>query len=283
MPELPDVETFRAMVERYFKGSAVAEVTVHDAASLEDLDGPSLKRLLQRRPLLSAQRHGKFLFLDFDKQVTLSMHFGPAGSLARMATPDKEPTYSRLRLDFTNSFSLAYVNRRRIGRVRCVESVASFVRHARLGPDAIAHGLGVSEFSRLLDESRRPIKTLLTDQSKISGIGNTWSDEILFQSRTHPATPSASLTARQRSHLFRVLQKVLKIATIQDPTVDGFRDRLPPGFLLPHRHLGAHCPRCDNELSQLRLGGHTSIYCAHCQMRSSMATSAASSQAPISS
>jgi formamidopyrimidine-DNA glycosylase len=259
MPELPDVETFRAMVERHFKHAAVAGVTVHDPASLEDLDGPSLKRLLRRRPLLSAHRHGKFLFLDFDKQVTLSMHFGPAGSLIRMATSDKEPTHSRLRLDFTNWFSLAYVNRRRIGRVRRVESVTSVVRHAGLGPDAIARDLGVSEFSRLLDESRRPIKTLLTDQSKISGIGNTWSDEILFQSQIHPATPSASLSPRQRNHLFHVLRKVLTIAIIQDPTVDGFRDRLPPEFLLPHRHLGAACPRCGNELSQLRFGGHTSI------------------------
>jgi formamidopyrimidine-DNA glycosylase len=267
MPELPDVETFRAMVRRHFGGDPVSGVVVSDPKSFEGATVAAVQRRLKGRALSGTGRHGKYLFLDFNEHCVIVMHFGPAGSLARVTVDQEQPAYVRFRFDFSNGESLAYVNRRRIGRVRLVDSVANFLKQARLGPDALDPGFEFPDFAKRLAGRKQPIKGLLTDQKKISGIGNTWSDEILFQARIHPAIPAGALTPVQSRRLFRTMRSVLRTAIDLDPATNDFRSRLPARFLLPHRHTGGHCPRCDTELARTRAGGHTSTYCPHCQLQ----------------
>jgi formamidopyrimidine-DNA glycosylase len=108
-------------------------------------------------------------------------------------------------------------------------------------------------------------KLVLTDQSRLAGIDNTWCNEILFQARIHPATRAVELTAARTRTLFRSMRHVLQVAIDRDPLTDGFLTRLPSGFNLPHRHPGSHCPRCEAEQAQVALSGHTSTFCPHRQ------------------
>jgi formamidopyrimidine-DNA glycosylase len=265
MPELPDVENFRAMARRHFIDASVTRIVVSDPDILEDTTVATIRRQLKRRHLHDTGRHGKYLFLDFGDQRVIAMHFGPAGALCRVPAAHDEPAYVRFRLDFSNGDGLAYVNRRRIGRVRLVVSAASFIEQAGLGPDALDPHFGFPEFAKCFAGRKQPIKGLLVDQSKISGIGNTYSDEILFQARIHPAVPAGELNMDRGRSLFRAVRTVLRTAIDLDPTSGDFRSRLPADFLLPHRHPGGHCPRCGTELARVTLSGHTSTYCPRCQ------------------
>lgn len=267
MPELPDVETFRVMAQRDFLDASVSRVVVADPKSLEGATEATLRRRLKGRRLNGTGRRGKYLFLDFGDDTVIVMHFGPAGSLRRIPAGQEEPTYVRLRLDFSNGDGLAYLNPRRIGRVRLVESIASFIERAKLGPDAMDPEFAYSDFATRLAGRSQAIKALLTDQSKISGIGNTWSDEILFQARIHPAIPARALNADRCRVLFRSIRDVFRTAIDLDPTAADFDARCPANFLLPHRHPGGHCPRCGTELNRDVVGGHTSTYCPRCQPR----------------
>jgi formamidopyrimidine-DNA glycosylase len=265
MPELPDVETFRAQTQRGLAGASVSQVVVSDPASLEDATGAAVERRLKGRRLLGADRHGKYLFLNFGEETVIVMHFGPAGALRCLPAGEEQPSYVRFAIAFSNGIGLAYINRRRIGRVRLIDSTASFIEHARLGPDAMDNEFRFPQFAARLAGRNRPIKLLLMDQSRLSGIGNTYSDEILFQARIHPAIPARDLDANRSLRLYDCMRSVLGTAIDLDPTTDDFRERLPADFLMPHRYPGGHCPRCGTELRRIVLGGHTATYCPHCQ------------------
>jgi formamidopyrimidine-DNA glycosylase len=112
----------------------------------------------------------------------------------------------------------------------------------------------------LLADRDQPIKALLMDQTKIAGIGNTWSDEILFHARIQPAAAAGTLEQQQRA-LFNSIRSVFKTAIRLDPTTDDFQARLPPDFLLRHRHPGGHSPICGTELERVRISGHTATFC----------------------
>lgn len=265
MPELPDIEAFRALVQQHFVNDAVSRVVVSDPQCLEGVTAATVQRRLKGRAVQTTGRHGKYLFLGFGDTAVLVMHFGPAGSLRRVPAGEPQPDYVRFRLDFSGGDDLAYINRRRIGRVRLVDSIASFIEQAKLGPDALDPDFEYSDFAKLLAGRDQPIKVFLTDQSKLAGIGNTWSDEILFQARIHPAVRARTLDADQSRLLFNSIRRVLREAIDLDPISEDFLARLPAYFLLPHRHPGGHCPRCGTELERVSLGGHTSTYCPHCQ------------------
>jgi formamidopyrimidine-DNA glycosylase len=239
-------------------------VEVADPASLEGT-AAAARRGLEGHSLRDVGRHGKYLFLDFAEDTVLVMHFGPAGMLSFVPSGQDEPKYVRFRLDFANGERLAYVNRRRIGRVRLVESAAKLVEQSKLGPDALDPAFDFAAFQARVTGRKPAIKLVLTDQSRLAGIGNTWSDEILFQARIHPATPAVDLTVARTRTLFRAMRHVLEVAIDRDPLTDGFMARLPPNFILPHRHPDGHCPRCRTGLERVALSGHTSTFCPRCQ------------------
>jgi formamidopyrimidine-DNA glycosylase len=264
MPELPDVECIRRLVHRHFLGAQVMHVELADPAILEGT-AAAARRGLEFHRLREVHRHGKYLFLDFGEDTVLVMHFGPAGMLCRVQSGQDEPKYVRFRLEFENGDRLAYVNRRRIGRVRLVDSATRFLEKSELGPDALDPDFDCAAFQTRLSGRKSAAKLILTDQSRLAGIGNTWSDEILFQARIHPATSVVALTPARTRMLFRAMRHVLEVAIDRDPLTEGFLTRLPSDFILPHRHPHGHCPCCGTELERVALSGHTGIFCPRCQ------------------
>jgi formamidopyrimidine-DNA glycosylase len=265
MPELPDIEVFRRLVERNCIGLTVSNIDVVDAACLVGTTPASVTRLLKRHTLNGARRHGKVLFLDFGKAGVLTMHFGPAGSLEVVARAAALPPYVRLHVDLSGESRIAFIDRRRIGRVQVASSVEASVAESELGPDALDAAFGVAALAHSLAKTRMPIKLALIDQGRIAGIGNTYSDEILFQARLHPARAARSLETAETRGLMQSIRHVLRTAIACDPTEAAFRERLPPSFLLPQRQPGGHCPRDGTLLERMRLGGRTATFCPKCQ------------------
>jgi formamidopyrimidine-DNA glycosylase len=103
------------------------------------------------------------------------------------------------------------------------------------------------------------------DQEIVAGIGNIYSDEILFQARINPRVRIDRLPSDRLKHLFAVTRKVLKTAIARGAGSEEFTDRMPKGALLPERKKGGHCPRCRSELTISKVGGRTSYCCPRCQ------------------
>jgi formamidopyrimidine-DNA glycosylase len=103
------------------------------------------------------------------------------------------------------------------------------------------------------------------DQAVIAGIGNIYSDEILFQARMHPRTRSDWLTTEMGTRLFSCIKEVLQTAVAAGAGAERLVDRLPETFFIPQRKKGARCPRCGAEIETVKFSGRTAYYCARCQ------------------
>jgi formamidopyrimidine-DNA glycosylase len=265
MPELPDVEIFRQVVDRQCLGRRIERAVVADPGILDNISANALADRLAGAVVRSAHRHGKHLLIAAPPAGVLAMHFGMNGALRFLADKQEEPPYLRLFVDFAGGGRLLYINPRRLGRVALADSAEAFVAAAGLGPDALDPGFDLPAFAGVLAGRKRDIKSVLMEQSLLAGIGNIYSDEILFQAGIHPATPAMRLDRGRAEHLFRTMKRVLQTAIDHAAGAESGGERLPPGFLLPERRRGGHCPHCNRPLATLKRGARTGYFCPHCQ------------------
>jgi len=259
MPELPDVETFRRYVEATSLDQPIVQVHIAEPALLQDVSPRSLRRTLVPHRFVTTRRHGKHLLVRLDNGAWLALHFGMSGELACFRSEQKTPPYSRVILDFDKGNHLAYVSPRKLGHISLARDPQEFIARKRLGPDALA--LDRRTFRELARDSRGSVKAWLMNQEAIAGIGNIYSDEILFQARLQPKRALDSLSDADLGRLFNSLRKVLTtaIAAKADPAA------MPRGFLLPRREKGGRCPHCGMLLGTMRAGGRTCYFCTRCQ------------------
>ena len=265
MPELPEVETFKRRVADKCRGRAVDHVEVPDPGILEGISAPEIERRLEGERLGPARRHGKHLFIALSNAGVLALHFGMNGFPALVAKGAADPPYTRLVLALSDGERLAYVNPRRLGRVGLTDSVQAFIAAAGLGPDVLDRAFDAKAFAAILESSKRDIKSVLMDQALMAGIGNIYSDEILFQAQIFPGAAANRLEGDAVKRLFSAMKRTLESAIERGAGSERGEERLPAGFLARERHAGGHCPRCGGLLATAKKGGRTFYYCRRCQ------------------
>lgn len=263
MPELPDVEIYRRYLDEHALGKTVQQVRVQDARILDGLSPDAFRQRLEGRRLTASRRHGKHLLVELDRGGWLTLHFGMTGDLVVFENEADDPPYDRVRFDFAGGRHLAYVNRRMLGRVGCADDADAFIDEHELGPDAL--GLDLQAFKTALGGRRRDVKSALMDQSTIAGIGNIYADEILYQARLHPKTGLGDLGEEGLKRLHHEMCRILAVSIERGAGSERFTERLPEGWLLPHREKGARCRRCGGSIETMKAGGRTTYFCPRCQ------------------
>jgi formamidopyrimidine-DNA glycosylase len=267
MPELPDVELFRRYVDETCKGRTIERVIVNDPKMLRHISTETFQARLKGTRILRARRHGKHLLLQLAPAGWLTMHFGMNGSLKHLSDGEADPPFDRVRLDFVDGHHLAYINPRRLGGVEFVEDTDAFIATQKLGPDVLDPHFDLDAFEQALSERKRDIKSVLMDQTAMAGIGNIYSDEVLFQAGIHPRASADRLDRKSRQQLFRQINRVLETAVERGAGAEIAPDALPRSFLLPWRKMGGRCPRCGGKISTIKFSGRTAYYCPRCQKK----------------
>jgi len=259
MPELPDVEVFKRYLKSFYQEIKKVEVRSHKI--LEGISVKKLKAGLEGHFLESTRRHGKYLFVRLDNSNWLVLHFGMTGYLKYFKDIEKCPPHTRLLISFHKGPHLAYMSQRQLGGVGLIEGVESFIKEKNLGPDVL--DLDFKTFKKLIEKRRGAVKSTLMNQKIIAGIGNIYSDEILFHSGIHPKFKVNQLNENKIKELFRKMKKVLQTAINcrADP------EQFPDSYLLPHRYEGGERPHCGTELERIKVSGRTAYYCPKCQSR----------------
>jgi len=261
MPELPDVEIFKQYLESTALKKEIEKVEVPGRELLENVSVSAVKKALQGEHFSSARRHGKYLFIQAGKGRWLVLHFGMTGFLKYFKRDDIRPGHAKLLIHFTNGFQLALDNQRKFGKITLSEDPASFIEERELGPDALQ--VDPAYFRKKFGTSRARLKPALMNQKYLAGIGNVYSDEILFQAGLHPGTSSRDLDEGDMKKLLDQTGRVLEeaIEARADP------GRMPASFIIPHRHGDGQCPGCGGALRKERIGGRTAFYCPQCQRK----------------
>jgi formamidopyrimidine-DNA glycosylase len=260
VPELPEVEAYRALAATTALGRPIAAVDVPDAWYLKGgIAAGSVNAALWARTFVAARRIGKLALLDVDDGRTVGLRFGMTGRLLvdGVAGVDQllyssgrdEPGWDRFVVHFVDGGRLVMRDPRRLGGVELDPD------EARLGVDLLA--LTASALRRALGDSSAPLKARLLDQSRVAGVGNLIADEALWRAGLDPVRPARSLTLAENRRLHRHLR-----ATADDLIAGGGSHT---GVLAPNRVPGGRCPRDGAVLQRRTVGGRTTFSCPYHQ------------------
>jgi formamidopyrimidine-DNA glycosylase len=259
MPEWPDVEIFKQYLDATSLHQKIRTVTVRSQKILKDTSAGRLRQALQGRSFESCTHYGKYLFGEVGARERLVIHFGMTGSLKYSQQDSRNGPHDRVVFAFDNGYKLAYVCQRLFGRIGLVTSVDDFLASRGQGPDAMSIDIG--RFRRIFEKARGNVKSTLMNQKTIAGIGNIYSDEILFQAGINPGASCDKLADADVKQLYHNMKKVLKRAVERRADLH----KLPQSYLVAHRNKGETCPRCHSKIRTRKIGGRTAFYCPNCQ------------------
>ena len=257
VPELPDVEVYKHQLEANGLRKVIDHIELRNAdRMLGDTDAEVLRGRLEGHSLTGTARHGKYLFARIGGNAWLMLHFGMTGYFTYGNDGEADPRHNVLVLFYKDRSHLAFNCRRKLGAIALVENPEEFIRKKRLGPDAAS--LSESGFSELLKEHGGTLKGFLMNQESLAGLGNVYSDEILFQAGIHPRTRLDSLSDSERKAVYHAMQKVMRLAV----EAEAEPERMPRTFLTPLRNRrNAECPFCGGPPKRISASGRHAWYC----------------------
>jgi formamidopyrimidine-DNA glycosylase len=278
MPELPEVEavarTLRPLVER----RRIRCVHVLHAIATKSQSPSHIARIAEGQRIQSIQRKGKYLWLKLERGI-VTLHFKLDGQLLWFSDVKKMFDVANLQESGVHvdvAFELAkgvlgFADGRHFGRVYAYESEEAFPALAQLGVDAISRDFTPSRFAKLLENSRRPLKEFLLDQTRVAGIGNIYSCEALWHAKLDPRRSANSLKPTEARRLHKAIVSVLARALecCLHPPPD-FRDpewwfQGLEKILRVYDREGKPCRRCGNQIKRIAQAGRSTYFCAHCQ------------------
>lgn len=245
MPELPEVEHTRRLLERRLVGHRLIDVhAADDGKVFPENGGRALEEALRTRTVVSTDRHGKWAWLNFDAGPAMLFHLGMTGAFrypgdvpleleSSPATIDRSwpPRFTKLRFVLGDGSEVAMTDPRRFGRVLLRASPREEPPVRDLGFDPLVGMPRLPEFRALLGRRRGVLKALLLDQTFAAGVGNWIADEVLYQAGLDPRRLVATLSDDETRALHTALAKVVTIAV----GADAQKDALPRTWLFHHR------------------------------------------------
>ncbi len=274
MPELPEVEALADHLRRHAVGLTVTRVDVSALSVLKTFDPPLTA--LHGQEVTGANRWGKYLGLQAGG-LHLITHLSRAGWLrwsdqlaATPLKPGKGPIALRVHLtnpgapDERVGFDLTEAGTQKRLAVWLVDDPGKVPGIAALGPDAL--GLTVDGLAEVLAGQSGRIKTVITDQKVIAGIGNAYSDEILHVAKLSPFATAGKLTEAQLAALHDAMISVLSDAVSrsvgqQAATLKGEKR----SGLRVHARTGLPCPVCGDTVREVSFADKSFQYCPTCQ------------------
>jgi formamidopyrimidine-DNA glycosylase len=276
MPELPEVETVRRDLEQAVLGRRVVDVAVSGARTVRRTSAAAVEESLRGRVLSGARRRGKYLLVDLDDGGVVVVHLRMSGQLLLAPATSERPRHTHVVCALEGGDELRFVDPRTFGEVvatrpeRLADDVPGL---AVLGWDPLLDPITPAGFARLVGARRRRLKALLCDQHVVAGIGNIYSDEILWRARLRYDRVSDTLTPREVGRLRRAVPEVLEaaVAARGSSLADAqYVDLFGRTGAFQHEHqvharAGRPCPRCGCTIERRSDQGRSTYLCPRCQ------------------
>ena len=275
MPELPEVEAIARALRSLVLGKTIRRCRVLHPIAVRPSSRrglPAAIRALERgskgRRIEHVERRGKFLVLGLDRGC-LVMHFRLDGQLVWFDGP---PIRSHIDVTFDLPGGvLGFVDRRHFGRVNWFARPEDVPGIRTLGVDPLSPQFTPAHLEALLRKSRRPLKLLLLDQTRIAGLGNIYSSEALWRARLNPRRLAHRVTPAEVRRLHKATVAVLRRAL--ECCLDPAPNLRDPGWwfagldkiLRVYGREGEACRRCGGSICRIEQGGRSTFYCRGCQ------------------
>ena len=277
MPELPEVETIRNQLEKLIVGKEILKVDV-DLAKMVKLPLDKFREVVIGSKIKKVSRRAKILIFELSNGWSELVHLKMSGRLIFRLRGSKlqiqDTKWNHLTYYFKDGSRLFHNDLRQFGYVKLVETdkLADFFKKEKLGPEPLKKDFTFDEFSAIL--KRKPktkIKQFLINQQNISGIGNIYSDEILFFAGVHPSRRAAELKSIEIKKIFQGIKKILlKALKLRGTSDNDYLDALGKKGkyamrLKVYGREGEKCRKCGGIIHRFKINGRSAHFCPRCQ------------------
>lgn len=271
MPEIPEIETVRCLLEQRVTDKLIRKVDIFRSKAI-NISPEKFVEHLVNQTITSVRRRAKVLIISLSNDTSVLVHFMLEG-FARFFTPQQEPEGKpSLQITFKSGERLGFF-KITLGYVHWVQTqdFAEMSELADLGPEPLSSDFTLQQFTDLLTKRKGMIKPLLMDQNFIAGIGNVYSNEVLFCSGILPERKVPTLSSQDISKIYgclrEILQRSIRLGGVYEEKFTS-DDKLSGGFtpyLQVAYRTGEPCHLCGHEILTKKVGGRNAFFCPNCQ------------------
>jgi formamidopyrimidine-DNA glycosylase len=273
MPELPEVETVRRGLTHLVKGKTIAQVVVSWPKIIERPEVETFALALIGETIQKIERRGKFLLFRLT-HWTLISHLRMEGKYEFFDQSVPADKHTHVIFQFTDGSELHYRDVRKFGRMSLLknEEVANYGGLKKLGPEPVLPDFSLSDFAQGLKKSHKMIKPLLLDQKLVTGLGNIYVDEALWQAKIHPEQGANTLRPEEVQVLHDAIISVLARAVkAGGTTIRTYANALgEAGSFQVELHAYGQtdqpCPRCGTPIKKIKVAQRGTHFCPTCQV-----------------
>ncbi|MDX2345791.1 MAG: bifunctional DNA-formamidopyrimidine glycosylase/DNA-(apurinic or apyrimidinic site) lyase [Legionella sp.] len=269
MPELPEVETSRRGISPHLLNKQVTSVLLRHHQLRWPIPS-NLAEFIEGKTLLSIDRRAKYLLFNF-ANGTLLIHLGMSGSLRICPINTPAQKHDHADIIFSECI-LRYTDPRRFGAILWLgltPETSSLLNH--LGPEPLSEEFNAEYLYKLSATRKVAVKQFIMDQHVVTGVGNIYATEALFEAGIHPKRSAGNISQKRYSLLVDIIKQILQKAIQQGGTTlkDFVGSDGKPGYfqqtLQVYGKAGENCPACKTPLKAIKLSARNSVFCPNCQ------------------
>jgi formamidopyrimidine-DNA glycosylase len=270
MPEIPELEAIKGYFTEQLAGKKIESADARIPFVFRT-PAQEIRETLAGDAFGPVQRHGKFLLFPLASERVLTINPMLTGRFQYVEPTKKLRAKTCLVLGVEGGRSLRYSDDRVMGKVYLVPLTLmnSIPNWATNGPDLLDPALTEDEWLARTKKYRGQIKSVITNAEFVQGIGNAYSDEILWEAQINPYIPRTKLSEEQVRSVYRAALTVMAWATplvasamVKDGVLDYEERR---DFMRVHRLGGKPCPRCGTTISEITANQRITSFCRNCQ------------------
>jgi formamidopyrimidine-DNA glycosylase len=276
MPELPEVEHVVRALRRAVLGQRIVAAEIKLPRLLSAPAPASFKRKLRGARIEAVNRRGKYILIELDNQHVLLVHLRMTGKFLCVGPEQPLPPYPHVIFYLDDDRRLVFCDMRQFGRMRLVagKKLSALPQIEALAPEPLTNDFSLDYFLETLSKSRRSLKQLLLDQTRILGLGNIYASEALFLARISPLKEAHRLSKPRALKLHQAIRDILKEAidagsTLQIDLSDGNGSYFgtTERFWRVYERAGEPCVNCGAAIRRVVQGGRSTYFCPKCQRR----------------
>lgn len=277
MPELPEVETIRRDLSELIVGKKILRIETDSPKQVKPSIGDVGKAVVGAK-IKEIKRRAKMLLIYLDNGKILTAHLKLTGRLLVRKTGDPKDSWQHVVIKLKaksekrkdEELELRFCDLRKFGWIKLVGGDEVKKMMGEVGPEPM-DDLTLEKFRVILSKSTRPVKIVIMDQAKISGVGNIYAADALNLAKVDPRKPAKQLDSLAARRLFEAIEKVLKAGIRYRGASDqhyldalGHKGHYQEHFLVYNRK-GSKCFNCGGTIEKFFLGGRGTYWCPRCQ------------------
>lgn len=275
MPELPEVEHVVRALSAVVTGRRILAAQLNLKRIAPGISRPAFDRQLRNTVITGVGRRGKFILFKLESGHVLTTHLRMTGKFVSLTTDQSLPPYAHVVFFLDDDRRLVFCDMRQFGRMNIFKDPLRPPKELKtLAPEPLTDDFTEDYFLETLSRSRRPLKHLLLDQTRVLGLGNIYAVEALFLAGVNPMKPANKLSKPRARKLYQAIRDVLQEAidagsTLRIDLADGNGSyfETPERFWRVYEREGEPCDRCGTRIKRVVQGGRSTYFCPQCQKR----------------